>query len=408
MDFRMLGLGLATPPHFIEQDDAAQLAVTTLGDDNLQRQVDAVYRRSGVRRRHCAVLESSTNGSPALQNFFSPSSPGTPQGPSTAERMSAYAAHAVPLALQASQQALVEAGVQPGEVTHLVTASCTGFDSPGVDLQLCERLGLAPSVSRTHIGFMGCHAALNALRVAAAFSRTDQHAIVLTCAVELCSLHFQYDLQSDSVVSNALFADGAAAVVGAANWERYGPANDQAAAIGSLRSQATLRLPETRELMSWRIGDHGFRMGLSPRVPAIIRRELRAWLEEWLGRQGLRRGDVAGWAIHPGGPRILDACGDGLGLAPEELAASREVLARYGNMSSPTVLFVLDALQQRGVDGPCVMLAFGPGLTIEAALADLRPIDASRAASSARRQVAANGAGGWQQPAARRKCRVDG
>lgn len=408
MEFRMLGLGVATPPHFIEQDDAAQLAVTTLGDGSLQRQVDAVYRRSGVRRRHCALLESSTNGSPARQNFFSPSSAGTPQGPSTAERMSAYAAHAVPLAWQASQQALAEAGVPPGEVTHLVTASCTGFDSPGVDLQLCERLGLAPSVSRTHIGFMGCHAALNALRVASAFARTDPQAVVLTCAVELCSLHFQYDLQSDSVVSNALFADGAAAVVGAAKCAPHGLASDQAAAFAALRSQATLRLPATRELMSWRIGDHGFRMGLSPRVPAIIRRELRTWLDEWLGSHGLRRGDVAGWAIHPGGPRILDACGDGLGLAPAELAASREVLARYGNMSSPTVLFVLDALQQRGVAGPCVMLAFGPGLTIEAALADLRPIDASRLGSSGRRRAAASGAGGWPQRGALPKCRVDG
>jgi predicted naringenin-chalcone synthase len=209
---------------------------------------------------------------------------------------------------------------------------------------------------------MGCHAAINALRVGDAFANSDSASRVLICNVELCSLHFQYSDRSDHIVSNALFADGAAALVGRGRSIR---------GFGTVLSTASFRLPNTRGLMSWKVGDHGFEMSLSPRVPALIRANLKSWVDNWLRKHGLTTSDINSWAIHPGGPRILDACEESLRLDSQALEPSRTILSHYGNMSSPTVLFVLDEIIASNQQGPCVMLAFGPGLAFEAALITL-------------------------------------
>ncbi|MBO0697094.1 MAG: hypothetical protein J2P46_01750, partial [Zavarzinella sp.] len=220
-------------------------------------------------------------------------------------------------------------------------------------------LGLSPTVERTHVGFMGCHAALNGLRVASAFAGSDPAARVLVCSVELCSVHHHYGWDPPKVVANALFADGAGALVGAAT----GPA-------GSWRVSAngSRLIPEAADTMSWSIGDHGFGMTLSKRIPEVIATKLRPWLDEWLATHGLRVGDVRSWAIHPGGPKILDGAAAALGLVPEAVWASREILAEYGNMSSATVLFILKRLLDRGAKPPGVAIGFGPGLNVEVAL----------------------------------------
>jgi predicted naringenin-chalcone synthase len=127
-------------------------------------------------------------------------------------------------------------------------------------------------------------------------------------------------------------------------------------------------MPDSAEAMTWRIGDHGFRMTLSARVPELIQTHLRGWLTGWLAEQGLERSDIASWAVHPGGPRILDAVESALGLEPEQNAVARSVLREHGNMSSPTILFILDRMRREGARGPCVALAFGPGLAVEVAL----------------------------------------
>jgi predicted naringenin-chalcone synthase len=277
--------------------------------------------------------------------------------------MQRYEADAAGLACRAASAALHQAGVPPDAVTHLVSVSCSGFSAPGFDIELITRLPLPPGTSRTHVGFMGCHGAMNALRVAKAFAEADRRACVLVCALELCSLHHQYGWEDpETIVANALFADGAAAAVcrqadtspGDAPW--------------NLVDQASIVIDQTRDLMSWRIGDHGFAMTLSPRVPDVIRRHLRPWLAAWLRQHGLAVEDIGSWAVHPGGPRILQACAESLPLAPPQLAVSRDVLAAFGNMSSPTVLFILERLQAQQASRPCVMLGFGPGLAIEAAL----------------------------------------
>jgi predicted naringenin-chalcone synthase len=239
--------------------------------------------------------------------------------------------------------------------------SCTGFVAPGIDVALIHGTGMAPTVQRTHVGYMGCHGALNGLRIARAFTGAESDARVLLCAVELCSLHFHYGWNPSKMIANALFGDGAAAVVGVS--ASAAPADAwQVAATGSCL------VPDSAGVMTWTIGDHGFEMTLAKQVPGLIAKHLRPFLHDWLGRQGVRLEEVRSWAVHPGGPRILSAVEEGLGLRREALAASRAVLAECGNMSSPTLLFILDRLRREGAGRPCVLLGFGPGLTAEAAL----------------------------------------
>jgi predicted naringenin-chalcone synthase len=260
--------------------------------------------------------------------------------------------------VRASAAALAESGFDAASLTHLVTVSCTGFVAPGLDFALITELGLRPTVARTHVGFMGCHGALNGLRVANAFATAELSARVLVCAVELCSLHYYYGSAADKLIANAIFADGAAAVVGCAGE----PAD------WSLRASGSCLIPDSADDMGWTVGDHGFEMALSRRVPGLIASHLRRWIESWLGDNALSLADVRSWAVHPGGPKIVSAVEEALALPAEALAPSRAVFAEYGNMSSPTVLFVLRRLREQNAQRPCVALGFGPGLVAEAAL----------------------------------------
>jgi predicted naringenin-chalcone synthase len=273
--------------------------------------------------------------------------------------MEEYVREALPLALKAARGAL--AGIDPATITHLVTVSCTGFQAPGVDIGLIRDLPLSRSTARTHIGFMGCHGALNGLRVARGYAEADPSARVLLCCVELCSVHYHYSCVPERLVGNALFADGAAAIVGSAV-----PADD----IDDWRMTASgsFLFPGCEDAMSWTIGDSGFDMHLAPSVPVLIADHLAPWLDGWLAENGLKRGDIASWAVHPGGPRILAAVEGSIGLMPGTCAASRDILTKYGNMSSPTVVFILDEMRRRNAPRPCVAVGFGPGLAVEAAL----------------------------------------
>jgi alpha-pyrone synthase len=354
MGFAIWGLGTALPKDSVSQERAADLINRASGyDEEQSRWIESLYQGAGVRRRHLVMLDH-------IDEILR--SPGMPLY-TTRWRMERYDEAIRPLSLEAASLALASAGVEPGEITHLVTVSCTGFAAPGFDLGLFVDLGLDPGVQRTHVGFMGCHGGLNGLRVANAFASADRSARVLLCAAELPSLHFRYEPEPRLTVVNALFADGAAAVVGRAD----APPGDDADCWRLVASGSAL-LPDTHDAMSWKIGDNGFEMTLSPKVGGHIGENLRPWLEGWLGGRGLAVGDVASWAIHPGGPKILDAVEQALGLPKSATAESRDVLASYGNMSSPTVLFILDRLRRRRAPRPCVSLAFGPGLAVEAAL----------------------------------------
>jgi predicted naringenin-chalcone synthase len=183
----------------------------------------------------------------------------------------------------------------------------------------------------------------------------------LVCAVELCSLHYFYGWDPQRLVANALFADGAAAVVG-------GQAASASPGTWQLRASGAYLFPDSAADMTWTVGDHGFVMTLSRRVPGLIARHLRPWLTGWLGQHGLSLSEVGSWAVHPGGPKILEAADEALALPALALETTRAVFAQNGNMSSPTVLFILDELRRLGAARPCLALGFGPGLAVEAAL----------------------------------------
>jgi predicted naringenin-chalcone synthase len=318
-----------------------------------------LFRRAGVNNRYTFQPHDVARGWNAASGDDGAGPRTLTHGPSTNERMQWYADHAPPLAFRASGDALERAELPARDVTHLVTVSCTGFMAPGIDLQLIRRLGLPGTVERVHVGFMGCHGALNGLRVARGLVAADPGARVLLCAVELCSLHFCTFWDANRSVGNAIFGDGAAALVAAAS---SGEGDWTVSACGSCV------IPDSEDAMGWVIGDHGFEMFLSPRVPELIEKQLRPWLTGWLARQGLKLEQIGSWAIHPGGPRILTSVEQALSLDRSATEVSRQVLSECGNMSSPTVLFILDRLRKADARRPCVALGFGPGLVAEAAL----------------------------------------
>ncbi|MCA9296902.1 MAG: type III polyketide synthase, partial [Phycisphaerales bacterium] len=321
-----------------------------------QRILTTAYRRTGIETRHTLFdgPESETRFPPAILRDDA--------GPTTGDRMQLYAQHAGALAHDACAMALHHATISPEAITHLISVSCTGFIAPGVDVQLIHALGLPAGTPRTAIGFMGCHGALNGLRIARALVDADPSAVVLMCCVELCSLHFAYGWNPERIVANALFADGAGAVIVAGP---DAPVHAPAAAW-TIVSDATEILPDTTDPMSWTIGDHGFEMTLSPTVPDRIHNALPSFLTRWLG-DDIDIAAINAWAVHPGGPRILDAVEASLELPPAALDISRTILRTCGNVSSVTLLLILHAMTDANVAGPLLMLAFGPGLTIEAA-----------------------------------------
>jgi predicted naringenin-chalcone synthase len=366
-------MGTAVPRGFMGQDAAADLLVAILHGPGRARAVRALYARSGIRKRHSVLVGREDGPAAERQAFYAPARASEDGGPTTAQRMAPFEEEAPPLATEASRLALADAGLGAAAVTHLVTVSCTGFFAPGMDAALIHRLGLAPTVERTHVGFMGCHGALNGLRLAASLAVADPRARVLLCSVELCSLHLAYSWDPQALVANALFSDGAAALVGVGEGVRGagGEARPRGAGPASrwrVAATGTLLFPDSADAMSWRIGDHGFRMTLSPSVPAIIEGHVARWLRDWLAGHGLGQDDVRTWAVHPGGPRVLGAFGAAMGLPRDTFEVSRQVLADFGNMSSATLLFILERLRDAGAEGPVVAIAFGPGLVAEAAL----------------------------------------
>ena len=366
MSFSILGLGTALPGTAVSQADAVKIATRICCRSNDQAEwLPNLYQQTGIAKRHLAfdqdVVSDILLGTSDSGSVFLPGNGQADLGPTTSQRMRHYKERASPLVRDAAARALHESGVPAKDFTHLVTVSCTGFYAPGVDVQIIRDLSLSASVERTHVGFMGCHGALNGLRVAAAYGSAFPGARILVCAVELCVLHYHYVWDPKRMVANALFADGAAAVVGV-------PRSAGPETAWRVVTTGACVFPNSEYAMTWDVGDHGFVMSLSTRVPDLIAAHLRPWLERWLGDQGMQIGDVASWAIHPGGPRILDAVEESLGLDAVATATSREVLTECGNMSSPTILFIIDRMRRRNAPRPCLALGFGPGLAVEAML----------------------------------------
>jgi predicted naringenin-chalcone synthase len=301
-----------------------------------------IFTNSGVRRRHAVI-------NPMIEDV---------SGWSTGRRMKRYLVEAMPLGKSAVADALAAADLAATDVGLFAVCSCTGYVTPGLDILLARDLGMAPATQRLSIGHMGCYAALPGLSVVRDFAIANKRPAVLLC-LELTSLHVQpANADAEQIVAHALFADAAAAVVVAPRTSGY-----------EVVEVAAVTDVTTADHMTWDVTDLGFRMGLSARVPDVLAVHVAGLVDGLLGHHGLTRGDVDGWAVHPGGPRILDVISRELDLPPIALDESRSVLADHGNCSSPTVLMVLDEIMRRP-EPPrwTVALAFGPGLTLYGAL----------------------------------------
>lgn len=337
-------IGRAVPPHDVHRK-FLEVAPHYLSDNRNRQLFQRMACRCQIERRYSCLAPSSDPHEIVVDGFYRFGA-----FPGTAERMARYEREALPLA----RRAVGELGLADcARVSQLIVASCTGFAAPGLDLQLAEALRLPGSVERTMVGFMGCAAALPALKLARHIVRSEPGARVLVVALELCTLHFHESAELERVLSFLLFGDGCAAALVSAE-----PVGIE---IGGFAARV---LPDTADELIWRIGSRGFEMHLSGRVPATIEQHLPTALPHIL--EGVDPSHIRLWAVHPGGRTVLDAVERGLEAAPGALSCSRRVLCDYGNMSSATVLFVLREMMEARASGPGCAMAFGPGLGIEA------------------------------------------
>jgi len=361
MTASILGLGTAVPTVRLTQDEIRDFFAAQPGlDRRARRLLHAAFDAAAIDTRHTVLSELGPHGGGLHVRDGD-----LLLSPSTGARNDEFVRSAPPLFAAAARDALAAAGVGADEVTHVVTVSCTGLIAPGPDYRLVRDLGLDPTVERDHLGFVGCAAAVPALRQAARIVAADPDAVVLVAAAELCSLHIRGSDDPEQIVAASVFADGAAAAV---------VSGDPLRGLGrrlELSGFATRLSDEGATDMTWTVGDDGFEMTLTAEVPRIVGREVRAVVDDvYGGAEG-----VDAWAVHPGGRSILDRVEGGLDLPDDALGASRDVLRRFGNMSSATLLFILrDILADPArPDGQTLgALAFGPGLTVEAARMVLR------------------------------------
>lgn len=343
-------ISTAVPRHDVH-DTFVSFAQTMMEDRRGQLLFKRMAERSQIEHRWSCLAPAADPTGPCVDadGFYTRGA-----FPSTAGRMRRYEAEAPPLAQSAVDG--LQLGADAAKVTHLIVTTCTGFSAPGLDLELVARCGLDPSVERTVVGFMGCYAAINALKLARHIVRSEAGAKVLVVSLELCTLHMQETAQLEQALTFLVFGDGCAAALVSA--EPHGLALDSFHAVLA---------PEAADQITWSIRDLGFDMVLSGAVPGSIGAGLRRGADRILGSGTAE--EIELWAVHPGGRTVLDAVETALALRQGALAESREVLRQYGNMSSATVLFVLQALMRTARPGArgCAM-AFGPGLTAETML----------------------------------------
>ncbi|MDI2098508.1 type III polyketide synthase [Ruicaihuangia caeni] len=431
---RIVSLETAVPETVLVQEQVRDVFLAQPGLNRLaQRLITTSFDQSGIERRHTVIDELTLDRQADDPRFFDRDQR-LLHMPGTRERNELYTRAAGELFVATAKAAIDGCGgILPGEVTHIITVSCTGFFAPGPDFLIARDLGLRPDVQRYNLGFMGCYASMPALRLAAQLCDADPQAVVLVVSVELCTLHVRSSNDPDQIIAASLFADGAAAALVTA---RDDVGDQVSLTLDRFETRVT---PVGEEAMSWTIGDEGFEMVLSSYVPHIIGEHIDAALAPLLERpfsaaspsatsdslldltapvpddaSGLldgsagppvvqsapepaaetatatataavatddvpdavrsgARSDVQWWAVHPGGRSIVDRIQQRFELSDEQVGPSRDVLRDFGNMSSATVLFVLDALLDRAAPGDTVLaMAFGPGLTVESGLMTVR------------------------------------
>ena len=352
-------IATSVPTYFSDQQHIREVMKKQVGTDRkTQAIIHRIYTQSGIQKRHSVVQDFEPN--PHGQLFFNGQ---VKTEPGTAARNKVYEEESKKLFGDVGRKLLADnPHISSEEITHVITVSCTGFYAPGPDYELVKALKLKPSTERFHVGFMGCYAAFPAMKMARSFCEANPDAVVLLVSAELCSLHFQFKNDVDNLLSGSVFADGAAGMIVSSKRPEK-PAFE-------FRRFASSLVPKGEKDMAWTIGDSGFNMVLSTYVPDIIKENLDSVIQPLYDTYQLSRSDIDYWAIHPGGRSILDKIEESLQLKSEQVSASRNVLAEFGNMSSATVLFVLKKLLESNLKAGqnILSMAFGPGLTIESGL----------------------------------------
>lgn len=351
---KIISLGTAVPAYKHNQADILQFMQQAYALDPVEnRKLKFLYNVSGIHSRYSPIPDYSIQ---MPEWKFYPRNEKLDPFPSLELRMQWYQREAAPLSVEAIQNC-AEGIINPKEITHLITVSCTGMSAPGLDLQLMELLDLPKNIFRTSLNFMGCYAAIHALKLADAICKTDMKARVMIVCAELCTLHFQKEPTPDNIASTLLFGDGSAAAL----------ITHDAFSIKGLQLKGFYSevVPKGKQDMAWELSSTGFLMTLSGYIPELIEEDFEQLVQRAMQQVNIKKEDIAQWCIHPGGKRIVEAIQKSLALKQEDVAASYKILQEYGNMSSPTLLFVLKELMQQQTGGSVFAAAFGPGLTME-------------------------------------------
>jgi predicted naringenin-chalcone synthase len=359
-------IGTANPEFAYSQSDILSFMLRALSPNGEEeRKLRALYRASGIQRRYSVLPDYQPN---TLNYLLYPHHPQLLPSPTVGERMKIYQKEALPLAVKAIENCLTKAThLKKNEITHLIVVSCTGMYAPGLDIELMEKLEFNSHIQRVAIQFMGCYGAFNGLKVANALCKTSPTSKVLLVCTELCSLHFQHSKSDDQLLAAALFADGAAAVL---------IENQPTSEINfSMQHFWCDVFSEGKRDMAWHIADFGFEMVLSSYVPDLLGKGIKTLMERLMSNANMNWSDIELFAIHPGGKRIVEEIEKALNIEKKQNHFSYEILKNYGNMSSVTVLFVLErllnSLANHDIGKKVLSMAFGPGLTVESAVLEV-------------------------------------
>jgi predicted naringenin-chalcone synthase len=355
---KIISIATEVPSYRHEQKAICSFADTIYSTDETEsRKLKFLYHHSGINSRYSVLPDYSSAAEDRL--FYSTAADLEPF-PGLEQRMQWYNDHAADLSIKAIEKCIA-GKVERSEITHLITVSCTGMSAPGLDIEIMEKMQLMRNIFRTSVNFMGCYAAVHALKLANAICRSEKNASVVIVCTELCTLHFQKAISADNITSTILFADGCAAVL-----VQSDELGSQGIHLDSFYSDVAFR---GKADMSWQIASTGFLMTLSGYVPDLVQQDFDALVSKALDHASVKKEEITHWCIHPGGKKILEAIEKGISIPKEKLQHSYEVLHDFGNMSSATILFVLqkifDDLKETKQPAKIFGAAFGPGLTME-------------------------------------------
>ena len=361
---KIVSIATGVPPYKHAQNEICSFADIIYCDNEVDsRKMKFLYRHSGIDARYSVIPDYSAKASD--RQFYEKTIDLEPF-PNLEKRMQCYADNAAMLSVSTINNC-ISGKIESIDITHLITVSCTGMSAPGLDLEIMEAMNLHPSIFRTSVNFMGCYAAIHALKIADEICKNNQQANVVIVCTELCTLHFQKESSIDNITSTLLFADGCAAVL-----VQHNEAINRGITLKKFYSEVEFK---GKKDMSWKLSSMGFLMTLSGYVPDLVKEDFNTLVENALKNAGIEKEAITNWCIHPGGKKILEAIQNSTGLNETHLQHSYDILREYGNMSSPTVLFVLQrimqALQNKQPEKEAVIFgaAFGPGLTMETFIA---------------------------------------